>query len=75
MDTHTIQVWINQVETTLKAPAYLADAIQTANIQPPFAAAVNLQFVPKKNYHVILSTLFFITSIPIFINEIYFEFF
>jgi sulfur carrier protein len=50
MDTHTIQVWINQVETTLKAPAYLADAIQTANIQPPFAAAVNLQFVPKKNY-------------------------
>lgn len=50
MKNGTIQVWINQIETTLQAPAYLADAIQSAGIQPPFAAAVNLQFVPKKNY-------------------------
>lgn len=50
MDTQLIQVWVNQVATTLSAPAYLSDAIAQAAVKPPFAAAVNMQFVPKKNY-------------------------
>ena len=50
MDTHRIQVLVNQIATELKAPAYLSDAIAAAGVKPPFAAAVNLQFVPKKNY-------------------------
>ena len=50
MDLHRIQVWVNQVATELTAPAYLSDAIAAAGVKPPFAAAVNLQFVPKKNY-------------------------
>jgi sulfur carrier protein len=28
----------------------LADAVQCVGISPPFAAAVNLQFVPKTQY-------------------------
>ena len=57
MDTHRIQVWVNQIATELKAPAHLSDAIAAAGVKPPFAAAVNLQFVPKKNYaHLILQT-------------------
>ena len=28
----------------------MSDAIAAAGVKPPFAAAVNLQFVPKKNY-------------------------
>ena len=57
MDSHRIQVWVNQVATELTAPAYLSDAIAAAGVKPPFAAAVNLQFVPKKNYtHHILQT-------------------
>ena len=50
MDSHRIQVWVNQVATELTAPACLSDAIAAAGVKPPFAAAVNLQFVPKKNY-------------------------
>ena len=50
MDTHCIQVWINQVAKELKVPAHLSDAIAASGVKPPFAAAVNLQFVPKKNY-------------------------
>ena len=50
MDLHRIQVWVNQIATELTAPAYLSDAITAAGVKPPFAAAVNLQFVPKKNY-------------------------
>jgi sulfur carrier protein len=50
MDTHRIQVWVNQIAAELTAPAYLSDAIAAVGVKPPFAAAVNLQFVPKKNY-------------------------
>ena len=50
MDTQQIQVWVNQVATTLGAPAHVSDAIAAAGVKPPFAAAVNMQFVPKKNY-------------------------
>jgi len=50
MQTKRIQVWVNQVHTVLTAPAHLSDAIAAAGVKPPFAAAVNMQFVPKKSY-------------------------
>ena len=50
MTSATIQVWINQISTELNAPATLSDAIAAADLKPPFAAAVNMQFVPKKNH-------------------------
>ena len=50
MNQQAIQVWVNQISTPLNAPACLADAIHASGITPPFAAAVNMQFVPKKNY-------------------------
>jgi sulfur carrier protein len=49
-ETATIQVLINQAPHELPANATLADAVQCAGITPPFAAAVNLQFVPKTQY-------------------------
>ena len=50
MSDNTIQVRINQARHTLAAGATLADAVAQAAIQPPFAAAVNLQFVPRGQY-------------------------
>ena len=49
-DKATIQVLINQAPHELPANATLADAVQCVGIAPPFAAAVNLQFVPKPQY-------------------------
>jgi sulfur carrier protein len=45
-----IKVLINQAPHELPANATLADAVQCVGIAPPFAAAVNLQFVPKTQY-------------------------
>ena len=50
MSEQRIQVQINQISTELTMPAFLSDAIAASKVQPPFAAAVNMQFVPKKNY-------------------------
>ena len=50
MSSTRIHVWVNKIETELNAPATLADAIAASNVKPPFAAAVNMQFVPKKNH-------------------------
>jgi sulfur carrier protein len=50
MSDTTLQVHINQVLHTLPQGATLADAVTQAGIQPPFAAAVNLQFVPRAQY-------------------------
>lgn len=50
MPEPTILVRINQVPHTLPQGATLADAIARVEIRPPFAAAVNLQFVPKHQY-------------------------
>ena len=50
MSEHTIQVRINQTTHTLPQGATLADAVLAVGIQPPFAAAVNLQFVPRGQY-------------------------
>ena len=49
-DTTTIRVLINQAPHDFAQGATLADAVQHAGIQPPFAAAVNLQFVPRTQY-------------------------
>ncbi len=46
----TIEVLINQVSHRLPMGATLADAISQAGVQPPFAAAVNLEFVPKSSH-------------------------
>ena len=49
-EAHLLQVWINQAPHQLTAPATQADAVARVGIQPPFAAAVNLTFVPKARY-------------------------
>ena len=46
----TIDVLINQTPYRLPQGAHLADAIAAAGVQPPFAAAVNLEFVPKTQH-------------------------
>jgi sulfur carrier protein len=50
MSEPTIHVLINQAPHTLARGASLADAVAQVGIQPPFAAAVNLQFVPRGTY-------------------------
>jgi sulfur carrier protein len=50
MPEPTIQVHINHAIHDLPQGASLADAIAQIEIQPPFAAAVNLQFVPRQKY-------------------------
>jgi len=45
-----MHVFINQVQYKLPANATLADAISLLQARPPFAAAVNLQFVPNTQY-------------------------
>jgi sulfur carrier protein len=46
----TIEVLINQVRYQLPVGARLSDAIVAAGVEPPFAAAVNLEFVPKTRH-------------------------
>lgn len=50
MDNPTIEVQINHKAHTLPIGSTLADAIEVTGIQPPFAAALNLQFVPRSQY-------------------------
>ena len=50
MNPPAITVLINHQSHTLAAGATLADAIAYVGIQPPFAAAINLQFVPRSPY-------------------------
>jgi len=45
-----MKVWINQREYELPEGATLADAVAALAAQPPFAAAVNTQFVPRSQY-------------------------
>ena len=45
-----MHVFINQVAQELAAGATLADAVAQQQARPPFAAAVNLQFVPNTQY-------------------------
>jgi sulfur carrier protein len=50
MNTTFMTVTINGQAHQLPEGATLAQAIEALGIQPPFAAAVNLQFVPKTQY-------------------------
>jgi sulfur carrier protein len=45
-----LRVTINQKPHALSTGATLADAVAHVGIQPPFAAAVNLQFVPRTQH-------------------------
>lgn len=45
-----IDVLINQQPHRLSAGATLADAVERIGIRPPYAAAVNLQFVPRARH-------------------------
>lgn len=45
-----MNVLINDIPHTLPSEAKLSDALRLINAAPPFAAAVNRQFVPRSNY-------------------------
>ena len=45
-----MQVLINKQEHELAEGATLLDAIAAVEAKPPFAAAINTQFVPKSQY-------------------------
>ncbi len=46
----SLRVRVNGQVVDLPAQATLAQAIERAGVRPPFAAAVNLQFVPRSRY-------------------------
>lgn len=46
-----MNVFINQAPCDLPVDATLADAVSLLQARPPFAAALNLQFVPNTQYH------------------------
>jgi sulfur carrier protein len=50
MSPKIITVLINKNSHTLPVASSLADAIAQTGIQQPFAAAVNMQFVPRSQY-------------------------
>ena len=50
MNPAPIPVLINQESHHLPPGATLADAIALVGIQPPFAAAINMEFVPRGQY-------------------------
>ena len=45
-----MQVFINQQPHELPSGATLADAVRALQPQAPYAAALNLQFVPRSAY-------------------------
>ncbi len=45
-----MNVFINQIPHELADGASLIDAVALLQAKPPFAAAVNLQFVPNTHY-------------------------
>lgn len=45
-----LNLLINQKPYQLPAGATLANAVSVAGVRAPFAAAVNLQFVPRSQY-------------------------
>lgn len=47
---NTISLTLNGQPLCLPNGATLADAVHASGMQPPFAAAVNLQFVPRTQY-------------------------
>ncbi len=45
-----MQIFVNRQAIDIADGATLADALAQVGAKPPFAAAVNLQFVPKQRY-------------------------
>jgi len=45
-----MRITVNQVEYDLPSNSMIADALNLVNAKPPFAVAVNLNFVPKSQY-------------------------
>ena len=45
-----MQVLVNQIPRELPEGSSLAQALEAGGFQPPYAVAVNLQFVPKTQY-------------------------
>ena len=45
-----MQVLINDTPHTLPEPATVADALVAMNAMPPYAVAVNREFVPRSAY-------------------------
>jgi sulfur carrier protein len=45
-----MNILINDVPHALSPEAKLSDALALINATPPYAAAVNRQFVPRSNY-------------------------
>jgi sulfur carrier protein len=45
-----MQIFINQIPREWPEGTTLAQALQTMAFAPPFAVAINLQFVPKTQY-------------------------
>ena len=45
-----MNVFINQLPHEMAEGATLADAVTLLQARPPFAAAVNLQFIPNTQY-------------------------
>lgn len=45
-----MRVIVNQVEYEMPNQSVIADALSLIDAKPPFAVAVNLNFVPKTQY-------------------------
>lgn len=45
-----MRVIVNQVEHELPSNSLVCDALALINAKPPYAVAVNLNFVPKTKY-------------------------
>jgi len=45
-----MRIIVNQVEYDLPSHSMIADALNLINAKPPFAVAVNLNFIPKSRY-------------------------
>jgi sulfur carrier protein len=45
-----MRVIVNQIEHELPTQSVISDALSLINAKPPYAVAVNLNFVPKTQY-------------------------
>ncbi|MBU3634206.1 sulfur carrier protein ThiS [Polynucleobacter sp. es-GGE-1] len=45
-----MRVIVNQIECELPSQSMISDALSLINAKPPYAVAVNLNFVPKTKY-------------------------
>ena len=45
-----MRVIVNQIEYDVPSQSMISDALALINAKPPFAVAVNLNFVPKTHY-------------------------